>query len=558
MAKNIIIKHAIFGGAFAPHVMPIFSRIVGVLSVSHGLLAKTNTPFIHIAYDDTRATYIKLAELYLTLAAENGQKEVIVYPDDEQREDVVGLLSYKQRHFPKLKITESTFGDYTDQERLTDSPSDIILYLAHPDEASVRLMTEEGTVAELEDTKRAMLNLLEDARESEEKITRQANDLAKALENANMYAKTAEEERATYHQLVSSIGEGVIVLDENGLIKIVNDVTVNMTGEKKEDLFNKKPVDALHLRDREGNELSQEFRDAIVNIDKTVNLPVLSSVRKDGRIIYASSIAAPIINEQTQERKGVIITFRNISDDLALDEARANFISTASHQLRTPLTTMRWFIEMLQSGDAGTLNTSQQQYVSQIETSLAQMTNLVNFLLRTARVETNRVSINPVPLDIKTVIEHAVTELLPRLNNKKQTVHIAGDTIPMITLDPDYAREVFLNLLMNAQLYGAPGDTINVALERSDDTAVVHVTDHGIGIAQEERKRVFEKFFRSEKAIIASPDGSGLGLSFAKTLASDWGGKIWFESEEGKGTTFSVSIPLEGMEPRSGEVTLIE
>jgi two-component system sensor histidine kinase SenX3 len=130
--------------------------------------------------------------------------------------------------------------------------------------------------------------------------------------------------------------------------------------------------------------------------------------------------------------------------------------------------------------------------------------------------------------------------------------------LPEITLDGDYVREVFSNLLMNAQLYGAPGDNIQVELRRNGDFAEVHVTDHGIGISREERKRVFEKFFRSDKAIVASPDGSGLGLSFVKTLVADWGGNIWFESEEGKGATFSVSIPLSGMKAREGEVGLVE
>ena len=111
---------------------------------------------------------------------------------------------------------------------------------------------------------------------------------------------------------------------------------------------------------------------------------------------------------------------------------------------------------------------------------------------------------------------------------------------------------------MNAQLYGAPNDEIIVRFEKRADDIAVHVTDHGIGITRDEASRVFDRFFRSDKAIVSSPDGSGLGLSLTKTLVEEWGGTISFTSEEGKGTTFTVTIPPAGMQPREGEVTLME
>lgn len=559
MAKKTIIQHALFGGSYTTHVVPVFTRIVGVLSISRGQNANGNSPFIHLTFDDTLTSFTKLVELYLTLAISSGEEKITLYTYNEsQRKELDDFLVSKQTVFPPSRITLATLSDFTNQEIIDDTPQDILLYLARPDEANVRLMTKEGAVAELEDTKRAILNLLEDTRESEDKIMAQARDLAQALEDSRAYAKTAEEERATYHQLVSSIGEGVIVLDEQGLIKIVNEVAIALTGESREEMLNKKPVEALHLRNRDGSELPQSFRDAIVHTTKTINIPILSSTRKDGKVLYASSIASPIVNEKTKEQKGVIITFRNISDDVALDEARTNFISTASHQLRTPLTTIRWFIEMLQGGDAGTLNEGQKKYLAQIDEGIERMINLVNFLLRTARVETGRVSLIPIPLNIRDILNDCIEEIRPRLINKGQTITISGEELPMITLDPDYAHEVFSNLIMNAQLYGAPNDTITIEIKKGVDFAEIHITDHGIGISTEEHKRVFEKFFRSEKAIVSSPDGSGLGLSFVKTLVTDWGGNIWFESEEGKGTKFAVSVPLSGMKPREGEVTLIE
>lgn len=559
MAKKTIIQHAVFGGAYALHAPAIFDHIVGVISVSHGEHATTRTPFIHITFDDTLTSYEKITTLYCALAFASSSDVIIIYPyNDTQKKEATSFLNEKHSAFHETRVRIETLIDFSNQERLPETPMEILLYLAHPDEASVRLMTKEGAVAELEDTKRAILNLLEDARESEVKITAQAAELTKALEDARAYARSAEEERTLYHQLISSIGEGVIVIGSDGLIKLVNDVTLSLINAEREDIIGKDPVIALHLRDRERNELPPEYWDALLLTEKTLTLPILTSTRKDGTVLYASSIAAPIINEQTKERKGIIITFRNISEDFALDEARTNFISTASHQLRTPLTTIRWFIEMLQSGDAGQLTPGQKQYLTQIDEGIERMINLVNFLLRTARVETSRVSIVPKPINIYDAIRSCVHEIQPRLDNKKQTVSIAGDELPLIPLDEDYVREVFLTLLMNAQLYGAPNDTIYVQIEKGEHFAEVHVTDHGMGISTEERKRVFDKFFRSEKAIVTSPDGSGLGLSLVRMLVSDWGGNIWFESEEGKGATFSVSIPLMGMQARPGEVTLTE
>lgn len=559
MAKKTILQHAVFGGPYATLAGPVFARIVGILSVSTGNNSTTATPFIHLTFDDTLTSFIKIVELYSTLALESDDGMIIIYPYNEtQRAEIEHFLDSKRSIYPTTRIALATLVDFAGLEPAREIPNDVLLYLAHPDEASVRLMTKEGAVAELEDTKRAILNLLEDARESEEKITAQAADLAKTLADAQAYAKNAEAERAMYRQLVSSIGEGVIVIGSDGLIKIVNDVTLDLVGAAREDLINTDPVISLHLRDRERKELPRSYWDAILATERSITLPVITSINKEGAILFVSSIASPIINEKTKERSGIIITFRNISEDMALDEARTNFISTASHQLRTPLTTVRWFTEMLQNGDAGKLSEPQQQYVVQINEGVNRMINLVNFLLRTARVETSRVSIAPKPIDIRKVIESCVERLKSRLLNKKQTVHIAGDEVPLITLDEDYAREVFINLLMNAQLYGAPEDNIYVQLEKVGEQVEVHITDHGIGISEEEHKRVFDKFFRSEKAIVASPDGSGLGLSLVRMLVTDWGGKIWFESEEGKGTTFSVSIPLSGMKAREGEVSLVE
>lgn len=240
----------------------------------------------------------------------------------------------------------------------------------------------------------------------------------------------------------------------------------------------------------------------------------------------------------------------------ALADARASFISAASHQLRTPLTSIRWFSEMLINGDAGEISPGALDYIKQIDQGLERIINLVNFLLRSARIESRRVSISPTPLNICKSIIEVTDKFSDKIKQKRQDITIDCPKEVTIPLDAEFFDEALSNLILNAHLYSPEGGKIEIKTIIEDDSVFIDITDNGMGIKESDRERVFDKFFRTPEAVIASPDGSGLGLAYAREIARQWNGDITLSKALEKGTTFRISIPRAGMDTRIGEVKL--
>jgi len=255
-------------------------------------------------------------------------------------------------------------------------------------------------------------------------------------------------------------------------------------------------------------------------------------------------------NEQEGELSGnnAVIIVRDANKDRELDKAKSGFISTASHQLRTPLTTIRWYSEMLLSGSYGALSEAQHDLVNEIHDGVNRLYQTINLLLGISRIESGKIGNDRVPIDLTAITTEVVKELSPSMVEKKLVYFsFSAQTYPIVViLDPVSLRQVILNLFANSIRYTNSNGTIEGRwlVDNEKNEVIYSVRDNGIGIPKAARGKIFSKFFRADNAISKIPDGTGLGLAFVKDIVTSWGGKVWFESEEGKGTTFFFTIPM--------------
>jgi len=229
-----------------------------------------------------------------------------------------------------------------------------------------------------------------------------------------------------------------------------------------------------------------------------------------------------------------------------LDEVKSNFISVVAHQLRTPLSGIKWTLNLLTSEDLGALKTEQKTFLMKAYESNERMISLVNDLLGADRVESGKLRYQFQPVPIGDVVDSVLFELIPQAKLKHITIKFVerAENLPKIRADAEKLRAVMQNLLDNAIKYSRDGGQVDIGFRPSGKEMLVFIKDDGIGIPKSEQIRVFERFFRAQNAIKTEVGGTGLGLYIVKSMIEQQGGKVWFESEEGKGVTFSITLPI--------------
>lgn len=243
------------------------------------------------------------------------------------------------------------------------------------------------------------------------------------------------------------------------------------------------------------------------------------------------------VNDATAKLK------RNNEKLKAMDETKDEFISMASHQLRTPLTSVKGYLSMVLEGDAGKISDSQQQLLNQAFISSQRMVYLIADLLNVSRLKTGKFVINKTPTDLVEMVEGEMAQLTEVAKGRKLTlVFNKPDTFPILELDDTKTRQVVMNFVDNAIYYTPAGGTIKIELRTDRSSVYFMVKDNGMGVPKSEQSHLFTKFYRAKNAQKARPDGTGLGLFMAKKVITDQGGSLLFESTEGKGSTFGFKF----------------
>jgi PAS domain S-box-containing protein len=341
--------------------------------------------------------------------------------------------------------------------------------------------------------------------------------------------------------LLRSIGEGVFAVDSEGRLILVNRRAEEWTGIDARDALSKPYREILRFDGPKPENFVEHTVQTGCGLQVGGDAVLL---RADGSRMPVSILAAPVIQEGRV--RGSIVVFRDTSEQRALDQMKTEFISIASHQLRTPLAGMRWYASTLAGGLAGTLNPQQVELLKEVENCVEQMVTLVNDLLDVARLDQGTLKLNPVVV----LPNELLAEVVRTVEGKAKKFQVSllveeeGASCPPLHADKALLMEAFLNLVDNAIKYTPEHGAVKLRVQQEGQGLIFSVSDTGVGIPEENVEKLFRKFSRVENPLSNRERGSGLGLYFAKGIVEKHGGTIWVRSATGKGSTFYIRLPL--------------
>ncbi len=432
-----------------------------------------------------------------------------------------------------FKVEEKGDDEITDLARAFNIMSEKVKKSRLEIEKKVEEQTEElkNKTLDMSLQQKATLNILEDVEDEKNKVEHLAGDLEK------------------YKLAVENASDHVIITDVNGIVLYANKAVAKMTGYSTEEVLNKK-VGSLWSEKAEKNIYDEIWKN--VRENKKYIITQITNIRKGGEKYEASISVAPILDDAKKVKYFVSIE-RDITKEKEVDRAKTEFVSLASHQLRTPLSTINWYTEMLLNGDAGKLATEQNEYMQEIYKSNQRMVELVNALLNVSRLDLGTFIVEPKMLDIYKISDDAIDELKHKITEKKIKFSKKYDkSVDKMSLDEKLTMIIFQNLLSNAVKYTPDGGKVILDIAKKDKDLQIKVSDTGLGIPLSQQEKIFQKMFRADNVRATDTEGTGLGLYIVKQILEHAGGKIWFKSVQNKGTDFYVTIPLLGMKKKEG------
>ena len=388
---------------------------------------------------------------------------------------------------------------------------------------------------QLENSKIAILNVLEDLDE----------------EKRNLGESKAKDEA-----VLQSIGDCLVTVDSEGKIVLVNKAFEKTLGLKESEVIGKEFHTVMSVYSSNGEKISKPERlisKVLASGETMVSAPdqtYLYQTKSGSKFPAAITVAPILVNNNIT---GAVEIFRDITREKEIDRTKTEFVSLASHQLRTPLSTINWYSEMLLEGDAGKINDEQKKYLEEIFRGNKRMTQLVNDLLNVSRIDLGTFIVEPEPTDILALAKSIVLDLEPKIFKRKiKFSEDYGKNIPKINVDPKLMRMLIENLCSNAIKYTPEGGAVTIKIAIKNKKLNISVKDTGYGIPKSQQDKIFSKLFRADNIKSTDTEGTGLGLYLVKSIINYSGGKIRFTSAQNKGTTFFVELPREGMKQKKG------
>ena len=467
------------------------------------------------------------------------------------REKILGftlnenLPKYQTDHFTEIdNIVLSTGEENISEEVLTGKDNKILEIVTkktrYVDSIGNKFIV--GDIRDVTENKKLSASVIEE----KEALLKLMTDWSKTKESL----KTGELRTNT---IITSMGEGLIIIDKNYTVVFVNPKALEIMAYEERDVIGQNLHSILkiiknktELPDKNWPMEKSFISGDMVNTSIEDDFSIITNKQKSNIAVTFS--ISPLKSEATasDDNANLLIVIRNANKDRELDRVKSGFISVASHQLRTPLTSVRWYAEVLLSQKYGVLDKLQLDLVKEIHEGTDRLSKIINMLLGISRIESGKTGKNKIPTDISLATRNIIKELSNLMEQRKVTFSSKSLESPSITvmLDPLLLKQVITNLFENAIHYSNDKGNIEVEWQTDSENNILYsVKDNGIGIPLSAQDKIFSKFFRADNAVLKIPDGTGLGLAFVKDVVISWGGTVWFESKEGKGTIFYFTIP---------------
>jgi PAS domain S-box-containing protein len=382
-----------------------------------------------------------------------------------------------------------------------------------------------------------------------------AHQVATAINNAELYRlirdqaerlgsmlRSQQVEASKSQAILEGVADGVMVSDASGEIILFNAAAERVLGLRRDEVLGRPSTELTGLygagAQRWARALEQWTTDPMAYQDDYI----AEQIEFGDRVV--SVHVSPVLHED--EFLGLVSVFRDITREVEVDRMKSEFVATVSHELRTPMTSIKGYADLLLLGAAGQMSDDQRRFLEIIKNNADRLSLLVNDLLDISRIEQGRVELDIRPVDMREVILSVLEALQGRLQDEGKDLKLAvdlPDELPDVPGDFDRVTQIVTNLAHNAYQYTPEGGRVTLRAQADEAGVVVQVIDTGIGIAPEDQERVFERFYRGEDPLVMQSAGTGLGLSIVQHLVEMHHGELWFESELGKGTTFSFRLP---------------
>jgi PAS domain S-box-containing protein len=370
---------------------------------------------------------------------------------------------------------------------------------------------------ELRRVRAALLNILEDTEDARKDAVREKNKTMAIIEN---------------------LTDGILLLNNKNEVEIISPLVVDFFRKTEDEIVGKNFIDLF-----DSEELKQ-FKELIIDAEKRkINLVIGREISIGKRMDI--EVSTVFLGEGSEEGS-VLVVLHDVTRDKLVERMKTEFVSIAAHQLRTPLSAIKWTLRMVLDGDTGEVNEEQRELLEKTYVSNDRMISLINDLLNVSRIEEGRFLYKQELVNLEDLVSIIVDSSQELLKMKKMELTVDKPEKPLsqVSVDREKMELVIQNLLENAVKYTPEGGKIDISISGDDKNIIFKIKDTGVGIPDDQHDRIFTKFFRGDNVIRMETEGSGLGLYTTRNIIDAHKGKIWFDSKEGKGTTFTFTIPI--------------